>query len=68
VFFMYTPFKGRIMEEVLERLRRVALLKQIRIVTYGPCTAQVARQSWLSSTCYSEDNIYKLAVFYSQLN
>ena len=65
VFFMYTPFVGRTLEEVLDKLRLESLDRNIRILTYGPCTLEVARQSWLNQDGLGEDDIYKLSVFYS---
>lgn len=47
VFFMYTPFAGKMLQEVLDLLRKESLQRKIKIFTYGPCTAQVAQQSWL---------------------
>lgn len=47
IFFMFTPFKGEILREVLEILRKESLLRKIKIITYGPCTAQVALENWL---------------------
>ena len=47
VFFMYTPFVGSICATVLDRLRIESLARRIRVVTCGPITSQVARQSWL---------------------
>lgn len=65
VFFMFTPFKGEMMEEVLAILRKEALKRRIRIITYGPCTAQVALQNWLDAVAPIEDSMYKLGVFTS---
>jgi hypothetical protein len=65
IFFMFTPFRGEMMQEVLEILRREALLRKIKIITYGPCTAQVALQNWLHSASPIDDNIYKLTFFTS---
>jgi len=65
VFFMFTPFKGEILQEVLAVLRKESLLRKIRIITYGPCTAQVALQSWLDFETPKDNNIYKLGVFTS---
>ena len=42
VFFMFTPFKGEILQDVLAILKRESLSRKIKIITYGPCTAQVA--------------------------
>jgi precorrin-6B methylase 2 len=47
VFFMYTPFKGKMLQDVLEMLKQESLKRKIRIVTYGPCTPEVAAQDWL---------------------
>jgi SAM-dependent methyltransferase len=65
VFFMYTPFKGEILQDVLALLRNESLTRKIKIITYGPCTAQVASQGWLDITLSNNDNIYKPAVFTS---
>jgi hypothetical protein len=45
VFFLYTPFTGDILRDVLERLRREALMRQVRVIPYGPCTAVVRAAS-----------------------
>ncbi|WP_295801262.1 hypothetical protein [Mucilaginibacter sp.] len=65
VFFMYTPFKGEILQDVLVLLRSESLTRKIKIITYGPCTAQVASEGWLDITVSNNDNIYKPAVFTS---
>lgn len=65
IFFMFTPFKGEMLQEVLDILRKESVLRTIKIITYGPCTAQVALQSWLDFTPSEEDNIYKLGFFTS---
>lgn len=65
IFFMFTPFMGEILQEVLEILRRESLQRKIKIITYGPCTAHVALQSWLDTTTPKDGNMYKLAVFWS---
>jgi hypothetical protein len=65
VFFMYTPFTGAIMTGVLARLKEESLQRKIRIITYGPCTIEVARQNWLNVTAPHDGNIYKPAIFSS---
>jgi SAM-dependent methyltransferase len=65
IFFMYTPFNGEMLQEVLAILREESLSRKIKIITYGPCTAQVALQSWLDFVPPIDDNIYKLGVFTS---
>lgn len=66
VFFMYTPFEGRLLQQVLERLRGESRRRTIRLFTYGPCTRQVSRQSWLKRVDQNGVNqIYKLGAFSS---
>jgi SAM-dependent methyltransferase len=65
VFFMYTPFTGKMLQEVLDILRKEAQHRKIKIITYGPCTAQVALQSWLDFAAPKDDSVYKLGVFSS---
>jgi hypothetical protein len=50
VFFMYTPFTGRLLQAVLARLHREARRRPITLATYGVCTREAARQSWLRPT------------------
>jgi Histone methylation protein DOT1 len=47
VFFMYTPFEGKILLEVLQNLQGEAKKRKIRIFTYGPCSQEIAKQNWL---------------------
>ena len=48
VFFLYTPFRGALMRQVLDRLRVEATQRPIRVCTYGPCTAEIADERWLT--------------------
>ena len=65
VFFMYTPFEGGMLQEVLEKLRFESHRRKITLFTYGPCTPHVSRQRWLSCVDQHDDHIYKLAMFRS---
>lgn len=47
VFYLYTPFEGAMLREVLERLRNEAGRRAIRLCTLGPCTATIAGEAWL---------------------
>ena len=47
VFYLYTPFTGAILREVLQRLAQEAKARPLRLCTLGPCTAEVAAQPWL---------------------
>jgi precorrin-6B methylase 2 len=50
VFFLYTPFTGRLLQEVLAKLAAVAHTHPITLATYGACTRDVAQQPWVQST------------------
>jgi SAM-dependent methyltransferase len=65
VFFMYTPFKGRVLQEVLEKLQRESRRRRIRLFTYGPCTPEVSRQNWLKGIAENRADLYKLGEFSS---
>jgi len=68
VFFLFTPFKGKILAEVLEKLRKESVRRRIKIMTYGPCTSEVDLADWLSYTGSAKNNIYQLSVFNSLRN
>ena len=48
VFYLYTPFSGAILREVLNSLRQEAAKREIQICTFGPCTRVVAKEEWLN--------------------
>lgn len=47
IFFLYTPFVGRMLATVLDRFRAESAQRTIKLVTYGPITAEVNREPWL---------------------
>ncbi|HEY6487487.1 MAG: class I SAM-dependent methyltransferase [Terracidiphilus sp.] len=49
IFYLYTPFRGTILDAVFRRLRHEAEGRTIRIATFGPCTDAVAREPWLEA-------------------
>ena len=65
VFFMYTPFQGQMLQDVLNLLNKESRRRIIRIYTYGPCSPLVAMQNWLKCTNGQGNNIYKLYEFVS---
>jgi Histone methylation protein DOT1 len=65
VFFMFTPFRGAILQEVLELLRRESQRRRIKVITYGPCTAEAAGQTWLECLTPVDSDLYKPAFFRS---
>ena len=65
VFFLYTPFEGRMLQQVLERLRGEAAQRTVGIYTYGPCTFAVSRQDWLACVGPDDHHTHRLAAFRS---
>lgn len=61
VFYLYTPFGGTMLREVLDRLQAQAATRELRICTLGPCTPVVAREPWLQSEAAWE--LHRPAVF-----
>jgi hypothetical protein len=49
-FYLYSPFTGSILADVLERLRKESTRRPIKICTLGPCTCTVAQESWLRAS------------------
>jgi histone methylation protein DOT1 len=61
VFYLYSPFIGSILIDVLDRLRTEGTIRPIRICTLGSCTSTVARESWLKATALPDPD--HIAVF-----
>ncbi len=66
VFYLFTPFKGSLLQTVLDRLAQIAQTRPIKVCTFGPCTLAVARQSWLRSLDNNANHEFKLAIFESR--
>lgn len=66
IFFLYTPFTGGMLEQVLERLGQVSTRRAIRLCTFGPCTPQVAQQPWLAPLDQNSTQSNRLALFSSE--
>jgi hypothetical protein len=62
VFFLYTPFEGGILETVLEKLR-AETGRDVRVFTYGPCTAAVAGMDWLKPSAGKAAGMHELGMF-----
>lgn len=50
VFYLYTPFVGTILRDVLHALQLESSKREFRIVTFGPGTPIVAKEQWLSAS------------------
>ncbi|MGA2097391.1 MAG: class I SAM-dependent methyltransferase [Candidatus Acidiferrum sp.] len=64
VFYLYTPFIGKILEAMLASLKQEASRRKIRIYTFGPCTPIVAQEPWLKST--AAPKVDQIAIFASR--
>lgn len=65
IFFLYTPFVGKMMHEVLALLQKISLKKVIKIFTYGPCSMTIAKQNWLNCINGTANSTYKFYEFKS---
>jgi hypothetical protein len=66
VFYMYTPFKGSMLQQVLERLHAEGLRRRIRLCTYGPILSEAVQQPWLPAFERSQLVKGPIAVFHSK--
>lgn len=65
-FFLFTPFRGHILQQVLDRLRLVAQRRPLRLFSYGPGTLALAPQPWLRRLDPPDSHLYQLAEFESR--
>jgi hypothetical protein len=65
IFFLFTPFRGAMLNTVLQRLQRVARDHPIHICTFGPCTPQIAAEPWLQPAYGNAQHEYQLVIFTS---
>jgi hypothetical protein len=65
VFYLFTPFTGSILQQVLEQLRQLAQQKPLRIFSYGPSTEALVQQQWLQRLDAGERHLYQLVEFRS---
>jgi Histone methylation protein DOT1 len=64
VFYLYSPFKGSILTDVLSMLHRENMRRSIKICSLGPCTSKVANETWLKTS--SRPSTGRIAVFSSR--
>lgn len=65
LFFMFTPFRGQLLQTVLARLHHEAQQRIIRLCTFGSCSPRVAEQPWLRPLTPDARHEYKLVIFES---
>ena len=66
IFFLYSPFKGDMLKQMLIILKKQAAKRSIRIYTYGPCSAVVNQEEWLDCADSSPMDVYKVYEFRSK--
>jgi Histone methylation protein DOT1 len=64
VFYMFTPFTGSILADVVDRLHTQSKTRQIKICTLGPCTCILQGQTWL--TVDQRSDTERIAIFRSR--
>lgn len=65
VYFMFSPFRGQMLQTVLNRLRGEACVRRLTICSFGPCTERIADESWLTLQEEGMNHEFRLAVFES---
>jgi hypothetical protein len=65
IFYLFTPFRGQLMRQVLDRLCALATRRPITICTYGSCTRTVGAEAWLKLDDRSMLHDYHLGIFRS---
>ena len=63
VFYMFSPFTGSILTDVLCGLRKQSKERQIRVCSLGPCTRILRDQTWLRAT--KPPDTERIAIFKS---
>ncbi|QNI31862.1 hypothetical protein H7849_22985 [Alloacidobacterium dinghuense] len=64
VFYLYSPFNGSILTDVLSALRMESRRRSIKICSLGPCTRTVANEAWLKASALPDTG--RITVFDSQ--
>ena len=63
VFYLFTPFDGSILTEVLDRLWAESRKRPIKICSLGPCTRALQAQRWLREM--QQADLERIAIFES---
>lgn len=56
VFYLYTPCRGAMFDALLERLYAESRRRALRIISYGPCSQDIARQTWVEEVSVERPN------------
>lgn len=66
VYFLFSPFRGQMLQAVLNRLRHEACTRRLTICSFGPCTEQIASEPWLTLQEAGMNHEFRLAIFHSE--
>lgn len=67
VFFLFSPFIGSIMTDVLRKLHAVGNHKPITVCSYGQSTLRIQQEPWLQVEADKMLHPYRLAIFHNNL-
>ncbi|MDE0632579.1 MAG: methyltransferase domain-containing protein [Caldilineaceae bacterium] len=65
VYFLFSPFRGQMLQTVLNRLGHEARTRRLTVCSFGPCTEQIAGEPWLTLQEAGMNHEFRLAVFHS---
>jgi hypothetical protein len=65
VFYLFTPFIGTVLRDVVARIEAEAARRAVRVVALGPCTRTFARQPWLVSDDPDPEAAERIVLFRS---
>ncbi len=66
VFYLFNPFGGHIFDAVMANIHVLAGKKDITVCSYGPCTEQIAKLTWLEIEDPGMVHDFKLAIFHNK--
>jgi hypothetical protein len=65
VFYLFTPFLGSVLRDVVRRIEAEAASRPLRVVVLGPCARTFARMPWLRSDDPDPSATDRIVVFRS---
>ncbi|MDE0080618.1 MAG: hypothetical protein OXO50_24065 [Caldilineaceae bacterium] len=65
VYFLFSPFRGQMLQTVLTRLGQEARTRRFTVCSFGPCTEQIAGETWLTLQEAAMNHEFRLAIFHS---
>jgi len=65
VFYLFTPFIGAVLRDVVARIEAEARKRPLRVLALGPCTRTFARQPWLRSDAADPEAADRIILFAS---